>query len=387
MRTYSRKIPFCALIGVLFFVSACKKYQGTLEEQSALSRIIKIGLPVSLTGAEASYGKDTLQGARLAVEEINANGGVLGRQIHLVIKDNQSKPGENSVVVRDLIHRHHVSALVGEGASGRTLEAAPIAQKSRIPLISSASTNEKVTKVGNYIFRMCFTDSFQGQVMAKFARSLGIRNVAIVLDNSKDYSIGLAQNFSKDFVALGGQIAVQQNYNGSDKDFSAQLTAVKASRPDAIFLPSYYTEASLIISQARQLGLDVPFLGGDGWDSAEFLQMGGNAVENVYFSDHFSAENTAPRVQNFVKNYEQKYETPPSALAALAYDAINLLADALRRARTVDPIKIRDALVATHNFPAVTGTLNFDHERSPTKPAVIIQVRKGKFTYLQTMEL
>lgn len=368
-------------------LAACKKNEGTLESQSARGNVIKIGMALPLTGVEASYGRDSLQGAQLAVEELNTNGGVLGRHLQLVVKDNQSKAGETSIVIRELINRQHVSALVGEGASGRSLEAAPIAQKNGIPLISSGSTNVKVTKIGNYIFRMCFIDSFQGKVMAKFAHSIGIQNIAIILDSSKDYSIGLAQSFSKDFMALGGRIVVQQSYTGNDKDFSAQLTAVKAAHPEAVFLPSYYTEASAIISQARQIGLEVPFMGGDGWDSEEFLKMGGKAMEGSYFSDHFSPDNQAPVVRNFVEGYRKKYGIPPSALAALAYDSIRLLADTIQRIRTVDPIQVRDALAATTNFPAVTGTITFDENRNPQKPAIIIKVRNGKFTFFKSMEL
>lgn len=368
---------------LLAALEACKKS----DDRSNSESVIKIGMALPLTGTEASYGQDSLQGAQLAMEEINAHGGVLGgRQIQLVVKDNQSKAGETSIIARELINRSHVSALAGEGSSGRTLEAAPIAQKTGIPFISAGSTNLKVTQVGSFIFRMCFTDIFQGQVMAKFAYSvLGKRNVAVLLDNTKDYSIGLAQSFSKDFIALGGRIVVRQSYGAGDKDFSAQLTAIKAAHPDAVFLPTYYTDAASIINQARQLGLDVSFLGGDGWDSAEFLKMGGKALEGAYFADHFSAENQNPLIQNFVKDYQKKYGVPPSALAALTYDSIKLLADAMQRAGTAEPAKLRDVLAATANFPAVTGTITFDENRNPKKDAVIIQVRDGEFKFFETV--
>ncbi|PWU08315.1 MAG: ethanolamine utilization protein EutJ [Verrucomicrobia bacterium] len=384
---FLKKLEFmCPLVGgVLFMVlGACKK----AEDRSNLSHVIRIGMTLPLSGLEASYGQDSLHGAELATEELNARGGVLGRKIELVVKDNQSKAGETSIIVRDLISRSHVTALVGEGATGRSLEAAPIAQKNRIPFISSGSTNVKVTKIGDYIFRMCFIDTFQGAVMAKFAySSLGKRNIAVISDNSKDYSIGLAQSFSKAFIAMGGRIVAQQIYSAGDKDFSSQLTAIKAAHPDAIFLPSYYTEATSIINQARELGFDVPFLGGDGWDSAEFLKMGGQAVEGVYFVDHFSADNKSPLVQNFVKSYARKYGTAPSALAALAYDSIKLLADAMQRIGETDPMKVRDALAATVDCPAVTGTISFDEDRNPKKAAVIVEVRNHKFNFLKTTEL
>lgn len=372
---------------LLLFVPACKQNQGSAEYQSASSKLIKIGLSLPLVGPEASYGRDLLQGVQLAVAEIETQGGVLGRRIQLIVKDNQSKSGENSVIIRELINRDHVSALIGEGVSGRSFEAAPIAQKNQIPTIFAGATNIKVTKMGNFIFRMCFTDIYQGKVLAKFARSLGLQKIAIILDNSTDYSIGLAQSFAQDFVAQGGKIVAQQYYSGSDKDFSAQLTALKAARPDAIFLPAYYTEASSIITQARQIGLEVPFLGGDGWGSPEFLKMGAQAIEGAYFTNHFSSENQAAVVQNFVKEYKQKYGELPSAFAALGYDSVKLLAHAIQQAGTVDPIQVRNALAATQNFPAVTGMITFDEDRNPTKAAIIIKVQNGKFTYLKSVEL
>ncbi len=346
-----------------------------------------MGLFASLTGAEASFGEDSLRGTQLAVEEINAYGGVLGRPIKLIVRDNQSKAGESSIIVRELINREHITALLGEVASGRSLEGASIAQKSGIPMIASGSTNRRVTQVGNYIFRICFIDEFQGKVMAKFMNSLGIRRAAIMADTSTDYSIGLARSFAHDFIAHGGQIVAEQNFTEGDKDFNAQLTAVKATNPEAVFIPTYYTYAPLIISQARELGMNIPFMGGDGWDSTEFLKIGGQAVNGTYFSTHFSSDNESPIVQDFVKKYYHKYHVLPSALAALAYDSMKLLADAILRAGSVETTKIRDALESTKHFPAVTGAITFDEDRNPKKPAVIIRVQNGKFTYLETLSL
>jgi len=218
---------------------------------------------------------------------------VLGQPIRLITKDNQSKPGETSTAVRELITRNRVVALIGEVASGRSLEAAPIAQRSGIPMITPASTNEKVTEAGDHIFRVCFIDPFQGTVCAKFARKLGAKKAAILTDVSKDYSLGLAKSFKEEFTKGGGVITGQQSYSGGDKDFSAQLTAVKADNPDIIFLPAYYTEAPLIIRQARQIGITVPFIGGDGWDSPELVAVGGRAVEGCSFQPLFQPEHRA----------------------------------------------------------------------------------------------
>ena len=346
---------------------------------------IPVGQFASLTGAQATFGQSTDNGVRLALDQINASGGVLGQPLRLVTKDNQSKPGETSTAVRELITRSKVVALIGEVASGRSLEAAPIAQRSGIPMITPASTNEKVTEAGDHIFRVCFIDPFQGTVCAKFARKLGAKKAAILTDVSKDYSLGLAKSFKEEFVKEGGVITGQQSYSGGDKDFSAQLTAVKADNPDVIFLPAYYTEAPLIIRQARQLGLTVPFIGGDGWDSPELVAVGGPAVEGCYFSNHFSNQSTDPKVVEFVQAYRARYNTDPDAMVALGYDSLELLADAMKRAGTTDPAKVTAALAATKDFDGVTGTITLDAHRNPNKPAVILQVKDGKFAYVETI--
>jgi len=353
------------------------------------SKKVEKGIPIgqfaSLTGAQATFGQSTDKGVQLALEEINNSGGVLGQPILLITKDNQSKPGETSTAVRELITRDKVVALIGEVASGRSLEAAPIAQRSGIPMISPASTNEKVTEIGDHIFRVCFIDPFQGTVCAKFAWKLGLRNAAILTDVSKDYSLGLARSFKKEFLKKGGAITGEQSYSGGDKDFSSQLTAIKAGNPQVIFLPAYYTEAPLIIRQARQLGIMAPFIGGDGWDSPELIAVGGNAVEGCYFSNHFSNQSTDPQVVTFVQSYRKKYNQDPDAMVALGYDALRLLADAMKRAGTSDPAKVNEAIAATKDFPGVTGKITLDEHRNPNKPAVMLQVRDGKFNYVETV--
>ena len=364
------------LFGTILGVSSCSKRQ----EQG-----IPVGQFASLTGAQATFGQSTDKGVRLALEEINAAGGVLGQPLRLITKDNQSKPGETSTAVRELITRDKVVALLGEVASGRSLEAAPIAQRSGIPMISPASTNEKVTETGDHIFRVCFIDPFQGTVCAKFARKLGFTKAAILTDVSKDYSLGLAKSFQAEFTKEGGAITGTQSYSGGDKDFSAQLTAVKADNPQVIFLPAYYTEAPLIIRQARQLGITAPFIGGDGWDSPELVAVGGDSVEGCYFSNHFSNQSTDPKVVAFVESYRKKYSTDPDAMVALGYDSVYLLADAMKRAGTTDPAKVTPAIAATKDFQGLTGRITLDDHRNPTKPAVMLQVKNGKFAYVETI--
>ena len=366
-----------ALFGGVIAITSCNKKQETG---------IPIGQFTSLTGAQATFGQSNDRGVQLAVEEINAAGGVLGQPLRIITRDNQSKPGETSTVVRELITRNKVVALIGEVASGRSLEAAPIAQRSGIPMISPASTNEKVTEVGDHIFRVCFIDPFQGTVCAKFARkNLGVTKAAILTDVSKDYSMGLTKSFREEFTKQGGVISGEQSYSGGDKDFNAQLTAIKADNPQVIFLPAYYTEAPLIIRQARQLGITAPFVGGDGWDSPELIEVGGSSVEGSYFSNHFSEQSKDPRVVAFVDACRKKYKVDPDAMVALGYDSVYLLADAMKRAGTTDPAKVTAALAATKDFPGVTGNITLDAHRNPTKPAVMLQVKNGKFAFVETI--
>ena len=356
---------------------------------TSCSKKVQTGIPVgqfgSLTGAQATFGESSDKGVQLALEEINGSGGVLGQQIRLITRDNQSKPGDTSTTVRELITRDKVVALIGEVASGRSLEAAPIAQRSGIPMISPSSTSEKVTEAGDHIFRVCFIDPFQGKVCAKFARGLGVTKAAILTDVSKDYSLGLTKSFRTEFAKGGGVITGEQSYSGGDKDFSAQLTAIKAGNPQVIFLPAYYTEAPLIIRQARQLGITVPFIGGDGWDSPELVAVGGDSVEGCYFSNHFSNQSTDPKVTSFVTSYRKKYGSDPDAISALGYDALRILADAMKRAGTTDPAKVNAAITTTKDFPGVTGKITLDEHRNPNKPAVILQVKNGKFAYVETI--
>jgi branched-chain amino acid transport system substrate-binding protein len=381
MNILHRLSAFAAALAAAAVFTGCNKPSG-----GPAGTAIKVGEYASLTGSEATFGQSSHKGTALAVDALNAAGGVLGKQIQLLTEDDQSQAGQSSTVVRKLISSDGVVAVLGEVASSRSLEAAPICQENKIPMISPSSTNPKVTEVGDYIFRVCFIDPFQGTVMANFARkTLKLQNVAVLTDVKSDYSLGLAKFFKQGFTADGGKIVVDQNYSGGDKDFSAQLTAIKAANPDGIFVPGYYTEVGLIVLQARQLGLTCPVFGGDGWESSSLVPIGGKALEGCYFSTHFSPQSTSPVVQNFVKAFEAKYQETPDAMAALGYDSAMILADAMKRAGSTDGAKVRDALAATKDFHGVTGDITIDASRNASKPAVILEIKDGKFQYVETI--
>jgi branched-chain amino acid transport system substrate-binding protein len=348
---------------------------------------IKVGEYGSLTGKEASFGQSAHKGITMAVEQANAAGGVLGRQLELFTEDNQTVPGQSATAAKILISRDRVIALLGEVSSGRSLEAAPIAESYRIPMIAPAATNPKVTQVGKYIFRVCFIDPFQGTVMAKFARGeLKAKSVAIISSVSNAYSVGLAKFFREKFTADGGTIAVEQKYSEGDKDFRAQLTAIRAAGVDAVFVPGYYAEVSLIVRQARELGITVPFLGGDGWVSDQLLAVGGDAMNGCYYSTHFAPENMSAPVQKFVADYKARWggETP-DAFAALGFDAVGVLVDSIRRAGTTDEPRLRDAIAATKDYSGASGLTTIDANRDASKPATIIAIRDGKLNFLETV--
>ena len=347
---------------------------------------IKIGEFGSLTGSEASFGVSSHNGSALAFEGINAKGGVLGRKIELICEDDQSKAGQAATVVRKLISSDHVVAVLGEVASSRSLEAAPICQDSKIPMISPASTNPKVTQVGDYIFRVCFIDPFQGKVMANFAtHDLKATRVAMLIDEKSDYSIGLSDAFRKQFAANGGQLVLERSFASHDKDFRGQLTAIKAANPEAVFVPGYYTEVGLIVRQARSLGLKIPLFGGDGWETSNLGELGGSAIEGCFFSTHFNAENKDPAAQDFVAKFKAKYDHAPDAMAALGYDAAIVAADAIKRAGTTDPAKLRDAIAATKNVQGCSGLITLDEQRNATKAAVILKMTNGKAVFYETV--
>jgi branched-chain amino acid transport system substrate-binding protein len=271
-------------------------------------------------------------------------------------------------------------------SSSRSLAAAPICQSNKVPMVSPSSTNPRVTQVGDYIFRVCFIDPFQAPVMAKFAaNTLKIKRVAILTDVRNDYSIGLQTFFRQSFKSLGGEIVAEQSYSEGDSDFRAQLTQIKAANPEAIYLPGYYTEAATIARQARELGITVPLMGGDGWDSPKLFEIGGAALDGCYISNHYSVDDPSPAIQKFVSEYKARYKDSPDALAALGYDAARILADAIKRAGSTDGEKVRDALKTVKDFAGVTGKITINSDRNAVKPAVVLKIEKGKFHYVETV--
>ena len=348
---------------------------------------IKIGEYASLTGKEAAFGQSSHKGTLLAVEEIDSKGGVLGRQVELITDDNQSKQGESATIVKKLIFREKVVGILGEVASMRSLEAAPLCQVYKIPMISPSSTNPKVTEIGNYIFRVCFIDPFQGTVMAKFAKeTLKIHRVAVLTSVSSAYSVGLAKYFKQRFTADGGEVVIEQKFTEGDKDFNAQLTAIKAAGVEGIFIPGYYTEAALICRQARELDMKIPLFGGDGWEAPELVKIGGEAVEGCYYSTHYSPQVDTPAVKEFVARFKARFGGEvPDAMAALGYDSAEVMVDAIRRAGSTEGPAIREALAATKGYQGVTGDTTMDKDRNASKAAVVIMVKNGEFKFVQSV--
>ncbi len=368
-------------LGAALLLAGCGKGGGGASGDS-----IAVGEYACLTGLTASFGTAAHNGTTLVVEKANASGGVLGKKINLITEDDQSKPGEAATAVRKLMSRDQVVALLGEIASSRTLEAAPIAQQSKIPMISPGSTNLRVTQVGDYIFRVCFIDPFQGEVMAKFTlNTLKKTKVAVLIDVRQDYSVGLAAAYKAYFTSHGGTVVAEQSYSSGDQDFKAQLTSIKSSNPEAIFVPGYYNEVGLIARQSHELGITVPLMGGDGWDSPTLTQIGGAAIEGDYFSNHFSTDDTSPIVQGFVKDYRARFKKDPDAMAALGYDGAAVLLDAMKRAGSTDPQKLRDAIAATKNYEGVTGTITINEQRNATKSAKVLTIKDGKFHFVETI--
>ncbi|MBU6376250.1 MAG: ABC transporter substrate-binding protein [Bdellovibrionales bacterium] len=353
---------------------------------TADSAVIKIGEVGSMTGPQATFGTSTNQGIKLAVQEINAAGGVKGKKIELISLDDQSKPEEAATAVTKLITQDKVIAILGEVASSVSLAMAPIAQSNKTPMISPSSTNPKVTEQGDYIFRTCFIDPFQGTVMARFAvDTLKAKKVAILRDIKSDYSVGLANFFAETFKKSGGEIVMDQSYSQGDIDFKAQLTSIRSKNPDAIFVPGYYNEVGLIARQAKEFGIKAPLLGGDGWDSPKLLEIGGNAFEGSYFSNHYSSEDQSSVVQNFIAKFKQAYGSIPDGLSAAGYDAAKILADAMNRAPSLEKAAIRDAIAATKDYNAVTGKISIDSNRNAVKSAVVLKITGGTFKYQTTI--
>lgn len=369
-------IPALLSLGLAFGLTGCTKSGNE----------IRVGEYGSLTGNEATFGLSTNKGIRMAVEDINEKGGVKGRKIKLITLDDQGKDTEAVQAVTRLITQENVVAVLGEVASSRSKAAAPIAQEYKIPMITPSSTNPEVTKIGDQIFRVCFIDSFQGYVMAKFATdNLKLKKVAVLRDVKSDYSVGLSDVFTADFKKMGGEIVGDLSYQSGDVDFKAQLTQIRSKNPDGIYIPGYYTEIGLIAKQARALGLKIPLMGGDGWDSAKLSEIGGDAVNGSYFSNHYSSESTDPAVQDFIARFKTKYNETPDALAAMAFDAARVLIAAMEKAPDLQPKSIRDEIAKTKDFAGITGKITINEHRDAVKSAAIVQVNGATNKFVTTI--
>jgi len=349
--------------------------------QSAIPTV-KVGIILPISGNTAAFGKDTLSGVKIAVEEINKKKEM---KIELVVEDDKSTTTDAANAAKKLVNVDKVNVIIGSVASSNTNAAAPIAQQAKIPLMTPASTNVNVTKAGEYVSRICFIDDFQGMAMAKFAfNDLKTKKAAIITDSAQDYSIGLANAFKETFVKLGGQIVVEVSYQSKDQDFSSQLTKVKVKKPDILFVPGYYQEVGNMIRQAKQFGISAKFLGGDGWSGQELFDLGGEAIVGHYFSSHFSDEDTDPKVQEFVKKYNASQKVAPNDMAALGYDSIYVVADAVRRnGMKTDAAGMMKAINDTKGFAGVTGVITLDKERNASKPLVILETQRNRAGFKQ----
>ncbi len=382
-------VRFYPTLGMAALLTASLGFWSCQKKDAAVPAPLEIviGEYGSMTGSTATFGQSTHSGIMMAIDSLNATGGVLGKMVRVVSEDDQGKPEEAITAVTKLINKDRVVAILGEIASSNSMAAGPVCQRSRIPMVSPGSTNPKVTQVGDFVFRVCFIDPFQGTAMAKFtANNLKLTQVAILRDIKSDYSVGLADYFIKSFTSMGGQIVADESYSAGDKDFNAQLTSLKAKNPQAIFVPGYYTEVGLLARQARKLGITVPLLGGDGWDSENLWAIGGEALNGCYYSNHYSVDDTGSVVRAFVAKFKQRNDGKvPDAMAALGFDAAMVLADAIKRAGNVNPDSIRMALAATQGFQGVTGTTSLDADRNAVKPAVVLEVRDGKNVFKGTI--
>jgi branched-chain amino acid transport system substrate-binding protein len=386
MKISDRLAWSCLLLGSSLLVGlatvGCSSKSGSGDK-------VLVGHYASMTGSEATFGRSTDNGIRLAVEEENAAGGINSKPIEVITYDDKGDAREAGAAVTRLISRDEVAAVLGEVASGLSLAGAPICQENGVPMVTPSSTNPKVTRTGDKIFRVCFIDPFQGWVGAKFAREnprIKAEKAAILYDQASPYSVGLQEEFEKAFTGMGGTIVDKETYTAGDQDFSAQLTKIRSSNPEVVYIPGYYTDVGNIALQARKIGITVPLLGGDGWDSSKLGEIGGKAINNSFYSNHYSHEDPNPRVQDFIKKYRDKYGETPDGLAALGYDAARILFAAMRQAKTLGGDDIAAQLAATKDFDGVTGKISIDANRNAVKPAVMLEMKDGAPTYVSTIE-
>ena len=374
------KVLSVACVGMLLATALT----GCGGDKKAAGDTIKIGANIEMTGGSASFGKSAQNGIKLAINEVNAKGGVIGKKLELVVADNKSEAAEATNAMQKLVAQDKVVAVIGPNLSSASIAATSINTSAKVLAITPMGTNPNVTvdkdgKTKDFMFRACFIDPFQGTVMATFAKDkINAKNVAILVDNSSDYAKGLAQFFKEAFTKGGGKIVAEESYLQKDTDFKATLTKIKASNPDMIYVPGYYQEVGMIVKQAREMGLNVPMAGGDGWDSAKLPEIAGKAaLNNTYFSSLYSPDDDSQLNKDFVAAYQKAYNEKPDVFAALAYDSALLVINAIKTANAVDTVKIKDAMAKTAGFSGVSGNVTFNAQHNPVKSAVIIEYKDG----------
>jgi branched-chain amino acid transport system substrate-binding protein len=363
-----------AAIAITFSSASCGK--NNAEE-------ITVGAYLSLSGSDSTFGTDTRDGIELAVEEVNAAGGVKGKKVKVLYEDDKSTTQEASQKVRQLIDRDKVVALLGEVASSRSLAGGLIANTSHVPMVTPSSTAVEVTKDREWVFRTCFTDDQQGEVAARFVKNeMKKTKVGVFYAAQDTYSSGLARSFRDEFKKLGGEIVVDKGYQKGETNFRTYLDQLKAANPEIIFVPNYYNEMVLVARQAKEVGLTgTSFVGGDGWDSSNLVEGAGAELEGAYFTNHYAPDVPWPNSKKFTETFRTKYKHDPSSLSAQGYDAARLLFDAIGRASEAKPDAIRKALAETKDFQGATGTMSMDKDRNANKPIVVVQIKEKKFKY------
>lgn len=344
---------------------------------------IKIGGIFPLSGAVAVYGVECKNGIDLAIEEINAAGGINGKNVVLISEDDEGNPDKTVNAYQKLTSKDGCKLIIGSLTSGCTQAITNRAQAQKVVQIAPAATAPAITDAGDFIFRACFIDPFQGRVGGKFsAETLNAKTAAILYDTGNDYSVGLTENFEAAFVQAGGTIVAKEAYTTNDKDFNAQLTKIKSANPDVVYLPDYYNVVALIAKQLRAQGIEAPIVGADGWDGI----LGNSSAEvlNGFYSNHYATDSTDPAVQTFVKKFNDKYSKDPNSFAALGYDAVYILKDAIEAAGSADSVAVKEALKATDG-DYVTGHLTFDEKRNPIKSAVMLEIVKADDGSLKTV--
>ena len=380
----------CTAVFMTSVVAGCG---GDKKKDAANSNEIVIGASFELTGAVANYGKSTLNGVRMAVDEVNKAGGINGKKIKLVESDNKSEPSEAGNAVTKLISQDKAIAIIGPATSGSVAAASQIVTDAKIPLMAPVATAENITvkdgKTKDFIFRACFIDPFQGQVMAEFAnKTLKVKNVAILYDASSEYSKGLTAVFTKTLEKNGGKVVASEAFLAKDVDFKSALTKIKATNPEALFVPAYYEEVSKIIKQAREVGLTCPILGSDGWDSPKLAEIAGKeALNNTYFCNAYSAQDKDPNVQNFIKAYKAKFNAEPDNFSIHGYDGALVVIEAIKRAGSTDGTKIADEIAKMKDFQVATGKFTVDKDHNPVSGGIIIELKNGVQTFKEKINL